>query len=152
MIRYASIDDFDRIIDMMKNFANASPLNIYHDPVYNERTVKNSLMRIIRNGCIIVADDADGVAQGMIIAAIEQDLWLPHIKVLREIAWWVEPAYRKTTMGYKLIRRYMEVIETLKEKDIINYGTLATLTNSPIKGMDRWGWQNIQQHYVMGEA
>lgn len=152
MIRYATIRDFDRIMEMMKNFANASPLDIYHNPKYNERSIKNILVRISQNGCILVADDSEGIPRGMVIAAIEPDLWLSHIRVLREIAWWVEPEYRKTTMGYRLIREYMRTIEKLKENNLINYGTLATLTNSPIRDMERWGWRGIQQQYILGEA
>lgn len=151
MIRFATLADFDRIMAMMENFANASPLEQYHNPNYDDRAIRNRLVRITQNGCIIVGEDSDGEIQGMIIAVIEQDLWLPEIRVLREVAWWVEPEYRGTTLGYRLIKEYMRVVDLLKKKDLISYATLATLPDSPLNNMERWGWRNIQQHYALGE-
>lgn len=151
MIRFATFEDFDRIMEMMKNFANASPLQIYHNPIYNDRGIRNKLVQITQNGCIILGEDSEGVVQGMVIAVIEQDLWLPHIKVLREVAWWVEPNARKGTLGYRLIKKYMEIAQQLQDKNLINYATLATLPTSPLNDMTRWGWKNLQQHYALGD-
>jgi len=56
MIRHADLKDFDRIMEMMINFANSSPYDAHHDPEYNDRYVRNLLVQIIQNGCVLVGE------------------------------------------------------------------------------------------------
>lgn len=148
MIRNADMKDYDRIIEMLVNFANAAPLSVLNNPQYDVRRVKTILQKISQNGCVLVAEDRDKTIQGMLIAAIDNDIWMPHIKTLRELAWWVEPDYRHTTLGYRLLMEYVKVGKRLKAKEIIHNFTLTNLSISPNFDLVKRGWGTVETNYV----
>jgi len=147
MIRFADIKDFDRIMDMMINFANSSPYAAHHNPQYNDRHVRTLLSHIMQNGVIIVGE-ADGELQGMLIGMINSDPWLPHVKTMREIAWWVEEPYRMTSLGYKLLKKYVDVGEQLQQTGKIDGFTLTLMTQSPEFDLEKRGWSQVERNYV----
>jgi len=146
-IRFADIKDFDRIIALMINFANAAPVEDYHSPRYNYRGLQNFLTSVLKNGTIIVGE-VDDVIQGMIIAAVDGNPWLPQIKTLKELAWWVEPEYRNTSLGYRLLKEYIRVGELGRSVGAIKNFTITTLTDSPIRDLERFGWRAVETNYV----
>tara|TARA_R110001606_G_scaffold132904_1_gene268899 strand:- start:339 stop:797 length:459 start_codon:yes stop_codon:yes gene_type:complete len=148
MIRHADLKDFDRIMEMMVNFANHAPVEALNDPHYNIRRIQHLLSSILANGCIIVATDSDDVIQGMIIAMIQDDIWLPHVKTLKEVAWWVEEDYRHTSMGYKLLLEYIKFGKQLKDLGSIMNFTLTNMSISPDFDLEKRGWKNIETNYV----
>ena len=148
MIRFADFKDFDRIIEMLVNYANTAPVPALHNPEYDLRRTQHSLAHIIANGCIIVATDSDDVPQGMLLAAIVPDMWLPHVKALRELAWWVEPEFRNTTMGYRLMSKYIEYGESLRDAGVIDNFTLSLLSISPDLKLEKRGFREIETTYV----
>lgn len=147
MIRRADMKDFDRIMELMINFANSSPLSAHHDPDYNDQYVRNLLAHISKNGVIVVGE-VDGNIQGMLIASINPDPWLPHVKVLREMAWWVEPVARNTTLGYKLLKKYIHYGEKLKSAGVIDAFTLTLMEISPEFDLEKRGWAKIEHNYM----
>ena len=147
MIRFADIKDFDRIMDMMINFANSSPYAAHHNPQYNDRHVRTLLSHIMQNGVIIVGE-TDGELQGMLIGMINSDPWLPHVKTMREIAWWVEEPYRMTSLGYKLLKKYVDVGEQLQQTGKIDGFTLTLMSQSPDLNLEKRGWSQVERNYV----
>jgi GNAT superfamily N-acetyltransferase len=147
MIRFADMNDFDGIISMMKHFANAAPLKEYHEPKYNYRGVQNYLCSILKNGFILVAEK-DQELVGMIIAAYHTDPWLPQIQNLKELAWWVEPKHRNSSIGYRLLKEYVRCGKKLKQEGKINNFVISTLAQSPIRDIERHGWRAVETNYV----
>lgn len=147
MIRYADLQDFDRIMEMMVNFANSAPLSDLHNPQYNDLYVRRLLCEIIKNGCVIVGEINNRV-EGMLIGMVISDPWLPHIKTLREIAWWVEPEHRGSSLGYRLLREYVRFGETLVDKDVIVGFTLTNMEISPAFDLEKRGWRKVETNYV----
>ena len=150
MIRRADLKDFDRVMALLENFANCSPLPDHHNPKYNYRGVEHFLANVSRQGVILVGE-ADGAIQGMLIAQVLSDSWLPEVRVLKELAWWVEPSHRNSSLGYRLLKEYVKFGKALKEKNIISAFTLTTLEDSPIRDLERFGWRPIEKNYVYGE-
>lgn len=146
-IRFAGIKDFDRIMSLMINFANAAPVEALHNPKYNYRGVQNLLTMILKSGTIIVGE-VDGVIQGMLIAGVDSNPWLPHVKTLKEMAWWVEPEYRNTSLGYRILKEYIRVGKLGQEVGAISNFTITTLMDSPIRDMEKFGWIPIEKNYV----
>jgi hypothetical protein len=151
MIRRAGIKDTDRIIELLEHFANAAPVDFYHNPVYNTRHVMNQLGEIHHSGVILVGE-IDGKIEGMLIAKICADPWMPHIRIMREMAWWVEPKHRMSTLGYRLLKEYSSICKDLVDRDVITAFTITTLTDSPINDMKRFGWRPIEQNYMYEEV
>ena len=151
MIRRAGVKDTDRIIELLEHFANAAPVDFYHNPRYNKRYVMNQLGDIHHRGVILVGE-IDGEIEGMIIAKICSDPWMPQIKIMREMAWWVEPSHRMSTLGYRLLKEYQSICSDLKDRNVITAFTITTLTDSPINDMQRFGWRPIEQNYMYEEV
>jgi N-acetylglutamate synthase-like GNAT family acetyltransferase len=147
MIRRAGIDDFDRIMELMINFANTSPLTEHHNPQYNTKYVKTLLCGIMKNGVIIVGEK-DGEIQGILIASIVNDPWLPEIRILREMAWWVEPCVRESSLGYKLLKKYIEYGEKMKHAGVIDQFMLTLMEISPDFDLEKRGWYKAEQNYM----
>jgi hypothetical protein len=147
MIRHAGLKDFDRVMELMVNFANSAPVSAYHDPEYNYRGVQHFLAGVKNAGCILVAEHEDTI-QGMLIAQVLCDPWLPHIKTMKEMAWWVEPEYRHTSMGYRLLMEYVKFGKELQQKEIIENFVLTNMTISPDFDLEKRGWRPIETNYV----
>ena len=109
--------------------------------------MRNYLAHLLQNGCVIVGE-ADGELQGMLLAQICSDPWLPQIKTLKELAWWVDPKYRNTSLGYKLLMKYVETGKKLKEQNVINNFVLTNMTVSPDFDLGKRGWRAIETNYV----
>lgn len=148
MIRFAGLQDFDRIMKLMINFANSAPLEALHNPQYDHRRIQHLLAKISTHGCIVVGEDKSGEIQGVLIAGISEDPWLPHVKTLREMMWWVEPEHRNTTMGYKLLLKYTQFGKELVAKNQIATFTLTNMKISPTFDLEKRGWKEIETNYV----
>lgn len=146
-IRFAGIKDFDRIMSLMINFANAAPIEALRNPKYNYRGVQNFLTMILKNGTIIVGE-VDGVIQGMLIAGVDSNPWLPQVKTLKELAWWVEPEYRNTSLGYKILMKYIETGQKIKERGMIENFVLTNMSISPDFDLAARGWRAVETNYV----
>ena len=103
------------------------------------------------NGVIIVGEYQDNI-EGMLIAHINHDPWLPEVKVLREMAWWVEPPARSSTLGYKLLRKYIEYGEKMKQHGVIDEFMLTLMEISPDFDLEKRGWNKVEHNYVFEGA
>jgi hypothetical protein len=71
---------------------------------------------------------------------------------MREMAWWVEPQHRNSTLGYKLLAEYKKLgVKAIKAK-LIDTFTITTLVDSPIRNIERHGWRPVEQNYVYGDV
>ena len=146
-IRRATIQDYNRIMEMMIDFANSSPYSPQMEPDYNDLYVRKLLDHILKNGVIILGERDDKVV-GMLIAAIQQDSWLPEVKTMKEIAWWVEQEHRMTSMGYKLLKKYVEAGEKMADAGLIDGFTLTLMDESPDLGLEKRGWKPIERNFL----
>jgi|TARA_R110002073_G_scaffold181670_1_gene340029 N-acetylglutamate synthase-like GNAT family acetyltransferase len=146
-IRHATIQDFDRIMEMMIDFANSSPYNAHHNPQYNDTYVRRLLCQFMTSGCILLAEEKENTI-GMLIAGIAPDPWLPEVKTLREVAWWVDEEYRLTTAGYKLLLKYIELGNKLQDEELICGFTLTNMEQSPDFNLEKRGWRPIEKNYI----
>ena len=80
------------------------PYEAHHDPQYGDTWVRRLLCQFMsQSGCILLAEHEEEII-GMLIGSIyHPDPWLPEIKTLREVAWWVDEEHRMTSAGYKLL-------------------------------------------------
>ena len=146
-IRRATIQDFDRIMEMMIDFANSSPYAPQRDPEYNDTWVRRLLCSFMHEGCILLAEHEEQVI-GMLIAQIQPDPWLPEIKTLKEVAWWVDPEHRMGSAGYKLLLKYVKYGKALVEASEIVGFTLTNMEQSPDFNLEKRGWQPIEKNYI----
>jgi hypothetical protein len=105
------------------------------------------LCEVIKNGCLIVGEHNDRI-EGMLIAYINTDVWLPSIRILREWAWWVEEDYRHTSLGYKLLKKYIEYGTKMKDAGVIDEFMLTMMEISPELGLEKRGWSKVEHNFV----
>ena len=84
----------------------------------------------------------------MLIAGITPDAWLQHRKIMKEVAWWVEPEHRMGTLGYKLLKKYIDSGEKLVENSIIDAFTLTNMEISPDFNLEKRGWREVETNYI----
>ena len=147
MVRHATLQDFDKIMEMMIDFANSSPYEAQHMPQYNDEYVRRLLCNFISQGVILLGE-VKGEVVGMLIAGISPDVWLPHVKTMKEVAWWVEPEHRFSTIGFRLLKEYIKCGEIMVEKGIIDGFTLTNMEISPDFDLEKRGWKKIESNYL----
>jgi len=149
MIRHADLRDVDQLMNIMVAFANEAPLLSLNIPQYDEFRAKKLLTYYMGKGVLLVSE-RDNVLTGILIAGLIEDLWLPQVKQLREIAWYVLPEYRQSTDGYRLLKKYEEIGKRLKAQNKISDVVITTMVTSPVD-ISKRGWKQIEQNYILSE-
>ena len=147
LIRKAIEHDFADIKRLMIDFANANPVRLLHNPEYSETHTDAVLTHLHHYGLMLVAEDNNRVV-GILLASVVADIWLPDIKRMSEIAWWVEESYRNTTAGARLLKKYVELGIEYQEMGVIQHFTLTTLASTPDMKLDKRGWTPIDYNWV----
>jgi hypothetical protein len=148
-VRLAHRIDHQQIVDCLRHFADFQPFEKIQKeaPEYNEHHIFKILDMISKAGIILVAQENNKIV-GVMMGMIAPNLWLPNVKVLNEIVWWVEPEYRHTSAGARLYKEYVKQGEKLIERGDITSMSLALLSNSPKMNLTNKGWQPIETHYA----
>lgn len=147
-IRKANKFDLPAVIDMLRNFRNNTPIEIMRE-CDNEDYINRLFHHIILGGGIaLIAEDKNYV--GMIIGVKDQNIWDPDMKVLKELVYWVEPEYRGTTAGYKLLLQYNKLAKELMDKQKIKMYTMTKMVNSPDLDFSKFGYKKTEEVWVAG--
>lgn len=147
-IRLANKFDLPHIIKMLKHFRDNSPVDKIKE-CDNEMYISTLYNHILAGrGIAYVAEHDQPI--GMIIGFIDQNIWDPEIKVLKELVYWVEPEYRNTTSGYRLLKAYNDHAKTLVDSDRIQLYTMTKMVNSPDLDFSRFGYKKTEEVWVAG--
>ena len=147
MIRQANKFDVPQIVEMLKEYRDAAPLEILkqaNDQEYIERFL---LDLIVGSGFILVAEKEDKLI-GMLIAGIVPNLWNPKISQCSEIAYWVKPECRGSTAGYRLIKEYTKECDKLFKSGRIQMITISKMINSPDLKYQKFGFEKLEETWV----
>jgi len=80
----------------------------------------------------------------MLLAVCVPFLWDNSQLIMSEVAYWVEPEYRNSTAGYRLLKKYTEMCEDLRDSGrIVNY-TVSQLAGQELD-YSRFGFKPIEQ-------
>ena len=146
-VRNAQIKDYDDIKRLMIDFANNNPVEDLKNPKYDYVHVNNVIDHILTTGIALVCTDHNRVI-GMLLATVQGDLWLPHVKRMTEVAWWVEKEYRGSSAGARLLNRYIAIGLEAKDKGHISTFTLTTLATTPDLKLEQRGWEPIDYNWA----
>ena len=141
--------DYEDICDMMTEFARSCGVSDLNKDVYDRDYAKNVLLRCERAGISYIARE-DKQAVGMILSMAVQELWQPKIVRLRELAWYVRPEYRGTSVGAKLFVAYKQQAEQWLAKGKITGYTMSKLHNSDDFDYEKRGFKFIESTYLAG--
>lgn len=120
MIRFASKFDVPACTEMMKKYAEESPIDLLRDNKFHDREYTKTLLEqlIVGRGFVLLDDQM----RGMLAAVITPNFWCPKVAEIKEVAWWVHPEYRQGTIGGRLFFEFVKHSEELvrqKRADIV---------------------------------
>lgn len=143
MLRKATIYDKKEIIEMMKLFrteANIEQFNHINNLPYWNRLLDSI---IAGKGIIFLCEN-----KGLIMAIINHTAWCDKTFQMYELAWYVKPEYRNTTVGYRLLKEYVNYGNELKQQGRITLFSIAKMTSSPDVKYSKFGFTKLDEIWV----
>lgn len=143
MIRHANKHDKTEIIAMMKEFrAQADFPELCGED--NEPHWNGLLDNIFAGQGVIFYEQN----KGLLMAVVLPTIWDNNIKAMHELAWYVRPNERNTTVGYRLFVSYIEYAKKIKSEGRINYFTITKLDTSPDLNYARFGFRKKDENWI----
>ena len=149
MIRTAQAKDVEQCLMMLQAFAAAS---VYDCAEWREQDLTNArglMFNLIRAGYLLVAEH-NGQLVGMIGAQREQDPWISARTRMRELFWWVEPAFRRSRISAELYCRWDQDSSRWLKEGLVSQVSLSTQPGGSEIGLNKRGWQCVEQHWIKG--
>ena len=145
-IRSCDRHDIAAMVDMMRNYSKHSPIeSLQHN--HNPLWVTKLFTEIVYGGGYSWIAYRDNRPAGMLVAIKNTNIWNPDIKTVNELCWWVEPQFRNTFVGYRLLEAYRNRCEELLSTGEISYWTISRMANSPDIDYTRLGCRELEQTY-----
>lgn len=143
MIRRATKYDKTQIIDMMQQFRKECDIPQYRD-LDNTEYWNKMLDNILAGQGVVYLEDGIGLIIGIVLPTI----WCDKTFALHELAWWVHPNKRNTTVGYKLLKAYVQYGKTQKDNGRIKMFTVSKMVTSPDLNYERFGFTKLDENWI----
>lgn len=143
MIRQATKYDKTEIIEMMQLFRAEADIEQYRhldNVVYWNKLLDN----ILAGQGIIFLEEG----KGLIMALIAHTAWCDRTFQMYELAWYVKPEYRNTTVGYRLLKEYIDYGKQLKQQGRIKLFSIAKMVSSPNIKYDKFGFNKLDETWI----
>jgi GNAT superfamily N-acetyltransferase len=143
MIREATKYDKTQIIEMMKLFRAESKIEQFQD-LDNELYWNRLLDNILAGMGIIYIEDG----KGLIMALISHTAWCDKTFQMYELAWYVKPEFRNGTVGYRLLKSYIDYGKQLKASGRIKIFSIAKMVTSPNIKYEKFGFSKLDENWI----
>jgi hypothetical protein len=143
MIRQANKYDKTEIKKMMLLFKDESQIEQYKN-VNNEPYWDDLLNNLLAGMGVIYIEEGKGLIMGVIVPTI----WCNKTYALQELAWYVMPQYRGTSVGYRLFKKFVEHGNALKESGRIKFVVISRLPNSPDLKYGKHGFTKMDENWI----
>jgi RimJ/RimL family protein N-acetyltransferase len=149
VIRTAKVEDIDQVLALLKDFARASLLKYDNWTPADEKVAKQKLLHLILHEYLIVAVKDDKII-GTIGASREQDTWISNKVRMRELFWWVDPAFRRSRLSAELYIRWEQDTNRWLASGKIHQVSLSTQPGSSDLDLGKRGWKCVETHWIRG--
>jgi hypothetical protein len=143
MIRQATKYDKTEIILMMKQFRLEADFPELLK-VDNEEHWNTMLDGIFAGQGVVFLDEG----KGLLMAIVLPTIWCNKTFALHELAWYVCPEERNTTIGFRLFAAYLAYGKQLKEQGRITYFTITKLDTSPNFKYEKYGFRKKDENWI----
>ena len=143
MIRQATKFDKTEIIEMMKQFRQEADLPEYIGEE-NEEYWNLLLDTILVGKGVVFLEEG----KGLLMALIHPTIWNNKIHTMQELAWYVKPEFRHTTVGYRLLKAYIEYGDELKEDGRIKFFSVSKMDTSPDIKYQKFGFRKKDENWI----
>lgn len=144
-IREANIFDIDEILDMLRQYRNATPLPFLREA--NDAEYISALLNSILAGAGIALVAEKDKLVGMLLAQISPSAWSPKHLLMNELAYWVNVDARGSTAGYRLLKAYADKGNELVKSGRIAKFFISKMVNSPDINYGRFGFSKIEESW-----
>ena len=146
MLRNATPYDIPVILDMLRHYRQATPVPFFEE-IDDAEYITNLLTEIMAGkGVALVAEKPHVV--GMLLAVVMPSIWSPRHLLLTELAYWVEPEHRGSSIAYRLLKAYEQIGEQLKMEGRVQNYLISKMVNSPDLRYDRFGFRKLEEFWV----
>jgi len=146
MIRKANKFDKEDVISMLRLFRDESPF-VNYKQLENVTYISGLIDKIIAGmGVIYIKPN-----QGIIIGIIQPTIWSDKMYVMHELVWFVKKEFRKTSVGYRLLKEYIDYAKALKEKNSISFYTITKMVTSPDVKYEKFGFSKIEENWISND-
>lgn len=145
-VRTATKHDVPQLVMLMRNYSRYSPIAQLTEQ-QNAAHVEQLLHAIIAGAGIIWVADSGEELVGMIITVRQPNIWNPQLMLLQELAFWVEPDYRNSSIAYRLLRAYEEGAQDEYDRGVIIGWTISKLADSEFNPENR-GYELLESTYI----
>jgi GNAT superfamily N-acetyltransferase len=143
MIRQATKYDKTQIIAMMKQFrAEADFPELLK--VDNEEHWNTMLDSIFAGQGVVFLEEG----KGLLMAIVLPTIWCNKTFAMHELAWYVCPEERNTTIGFRLFAAYLAYGKQLKEQGRITYFTITKIDTSPNFKYEKYGFRKKDENWI----
>jgi hypothetical protein len=147
MIRLATHEDTYLVVDLLKKFLTETS---YAQGIEASKDLEH-LCKIVwtmkQHGYIWLAFK-DERPVGLLMSVVESNMWIPKIRELREICWYVIPEVRKTSIGGKLFLNYCKKGEELLELGLIQGYFTTQMTTTDNLNLESRGFRLTESTYL----
>lgn len=145
MIREANPFDMPALMGMMRGYVAEAPMETLKDSSLHNQAHIESLMASLMAGRGFILIDDEG--RGFIAAMVNQNVWCPSVYELHELAWWVRPEHRGSTIGGRLWKNFAEKAQDLLDNGRVQIICSSVLFASPKINYEKRGWRLMQKTY-----
>lgn len=142
-IRLATKFDIPQIFDMLRNYRDAGTIGGVSD-ITSEETPLRLMSVIFAGGGFAFVSEQEGKLSGMLLAIKAPHIWDNTKYEMHELAFWVEPASRGSTAGYRLINAYVDACNDLKDQQQITGYSISQMDGQTLK-YARFGFKRTQE-------
>jgi GNAT superfamily N-acetyltransferase len=143
MIRQATKYDKTQIIELMKLFRAEANIKQYQG--LDNEPYWNVLLDTILAGAGVIYIK-DGI--GLVMAIITPTIWCDKTFYMQELAWYVRPEYRNTSIGYRLLKKYVDYGNELKAQGRITMFAIAKMVTSPDIKYGKFGFTKLDENWI----
>jgi GNAT superfamily N-acetyltransferase len=86
--------------------------------------------------------------KGLIMALISHTAWCDKTYQMYELAWYVKPEFRNTSVGYRLLKTYVDYGKQLKEEGRIKLFSIAKMVTSPDVKYSKFGFAKLDENWI----
>jgi N-acetylglutamate synthase-like GNAT family acetyltransferase len=139
-MRYATKYDMPHLIDMMKAYAEEAGIKaLKHNQ--NEGHVRSLFYQMLKGRGFILVDDQ---LRGFLAAYVTCNFWNSAVKELHEVAWWVMPEYRDTSIGGRLWLRFNKLAQDMIDQKRVQIVCTSLMPSSPEIDYTRYKFAPLQ--------
>ena len=123
-----------------KNESNIQELRELHNPEYWDQ-----LLNTILAGAGVIFIEPN---KGLVIALIAPSVWCNKTLQLYELAWYVKPEHRNTSIGYRLLKQYVDYGNQLKQSGRIKFFSIGKMVTSPNIKYEKFGFKKLDENWI----